>query len=560
MDDRAEQFQEGLQTYQLMEAAGIASHPVAIDYLARSLSPLDGGAHAAAAKARLEGMVTTRLVAAQVLRDSMPTWPAVAPEAGILLGLGLATGLLVWLALEVLNRHMLIVGASGSGKTVFIFALIQELIRHGMRVLFSDYKGEGRRIPGAMVFRPDQEPTNLLDPVGDEESYRQGWSAEFGRAWGLHAETWTELPELLGRIHKGRKPGDWAASPRDVESVLRVLEEREPRPKWRTLRRAFTNLNSLLGPRASIRKGVEIFGRYPVCVHERQGLPPRPLGFLAAVGLLRQQAQATTTGRTDFRNIYVCDEASLEHDRSLGETPGYTPPFVRAIRQVRSAGQGIIAAAQEFCELDESTKSNFATLACFRCKGLANGREALRLLELPEDRLGELMNLPVGVAYVRSEGFTRAVKIRVKDPQWEHRPTNEEVARLMAPELARLDREIVRGPDRPAAESALDYVELLGERATVAESAREADPDGAGEELPLLLEEQLELLREVDAHPGLGVSQHYRNLGWSAGRGQRVRDELVEQGVLVCERSNSANGRPKEVLSLTEKGRRLLHE
>lgn len=73
--------------------------------------------------------------------------------------------------------------------------------------------------------------------------------------------------------------------------------------------------------------------------------------------------------------------------------------------------------------------------------------------------------------------------------------------------------------------------------------------------------EYFELLRSCEQHSEYGVSTHYKSLGWSAGRGTRVRNKLVKLNWIEINRVVSPKGgRPREILSLTEEGKRSLHE
>ena len=67
------------------------------------------------------------------------------------------------------------------------------------------------------------------------------------------------------------------------------------------------------------------------------------------------------------------------------------------------------------------------------------------------------------------------------------------------------------------------------------------------------------MLHDIADHPDASITEHYRNLGWSAGRGNRVKEQLLEMRLVICARQQSASGRPRELLAITIKGKDLLH-
>src|SRR5438876_1106808 len=82
------------------------------------------------------------------------------------------------------------------------------------------------------------------------------WGGEFGRAFGLKPETWTELVSVLSRISSGLRPGDPFPSLRDFERVL--LKQSEGRAKFATAAFALRSLNVVLGKTAFIRQAPDI--------------------------------------------------------------------------------------------------------------------------------------------------------------------------------------------------------------------------------------------------------------------------------------------------------------
>ena len=127
MKDRLERFQVQMNLWQLMEATGAHRDPVALDMWQRGMSPLANGREAARFQERLEGLLTTRWLAGQIVESSEPAGPQVDPVKAIVLGESLANGEPVVIDVDTLNCHMLVMGASGSGKTTLLGWLISQL-------------------------------------------------------------------------------------------------------------------------------------------------------------------------------------------------------------------------------------------------------------------------------------------------------------------------------------------------------------------------------------------------------------------------------------------------
>jgi hypothetical protein len=71
------------------------------------------------------------------------------------------------------------------------------------------------------------------------------------------------------------------------------------------------------------------------------------------------------------------------------------------------------------------------------------------------------------------------------------------------------------------------------------------------------MQEYHELMNEIFKNPDASVVAHFRNLGWSSGRGSRVKAEMLAQELLESETVKAGQGRPKEILKITNKAKEL---
>lgn len=557
--NKLKQFTAALETWKLMETAGVSDDSFYRDFWEEwGLFP--DAKVASKSQAMLQEMLLGKALG-QVHTPATVTWPDVAADEAVCGGFEIGSNRPVPLRRSILVRHVLVLGSSGSGKTTFFAWLLDQLLRAGVTCQFEDHKGgEGRKLlhryPDTMVFRPFQEFWNILQPVGPSAVYWTGLFSEFGRAFNLRPETWTELAALMQRVEQGLRPGEAYPSLKDFERLLFILAAKESRTKFGTAAHAMASLTALLGRTASIRRAPQV--RFRIVVHEYAALPPRVHGFLAAIRFLRTQL-GSNEGDSPLKHLYISDEATMEFGKELSQAAGsgYIGAQKRLITQVRLFCTGVLAGAQVGSELDDSLKSNVATICVFRCPSPKEAREAAAMIRLPENRIHELLELEVGEAFLYSEGFSGPVKVRI--PNFSRGPHlgDTALAARLAAQFAALERSTEFSPKHAEAISPLSYRAVLGEQEQPDASPVEPAPSTAEPQEPLI-QEYLDFLREVEAHPDCSVTDHFKSLAWSAGRGTRVKERLIGLGLLRMERQKSMNGRPRELLILTERGSQLL--
>jgi hypothetical protein len=343
---------------------------------------------AAKARARLSSRLMRRALE-QAFEPLWTVFPHVPPDKAVLSGIEPYSRRPVVIHRNLFTRHVIVAGMTGSGKSTLLALFALQLLAQGISIIWADHaKTEGRRllelVPDALVIRADQDLVNILDPVGRPETFWAALSFELAKAANLRVETWNELPEILARIQAGLAPGQRFPSLQELVEILFTLAKRERRPKLATLARAIQALNAVLGDMARVRHApVDLSKRFRLVVLEFQGLPPRIHNFLAAVRLLRMQTRGSVEGHgSDLQSVYISDEGTFEFGKEMsGETgSGYVRTNKKLITQIRAQGTGVIVAVQMLCELDDSVKSNAATIVCFRLPNPKDAAEAQIIL------------------------------------------------------------------------------------------------------------------------------------------------------------------------------------
>jgi hypothetical protein len=136
-------------------------------------------------------------------------------------------------------------------------------------------------------------------------------------------------------------------------------------------------------------------------------------------------------------------------------------------------------------------------------------------------------------------------------------PSDAEVEQRLAAERQWLAEHTVYSPADTDEGAALDVSAILGEQESPVATAPVTIDDATRARF---FHDHFRLLRDIRDHPDASVTEHYRNLSWSAWRGTRTKNQALEMGLIRAERKKSANGRPRESLSLTEKGKKILDE
>jgi len=226
----------------------------------------------------------------------------------------------------------------------------------------------------------------------------------------------------------------------------------------------------------------------------------------------------------------------------------------RMITQLRSAGVGMIIGAQSVSAIDPAVTANVGSFMCLRAQTDADVRISGRLLELPDDRLDDVRHIPRWSGLFRSPSHSGAVLVDVPEVDMGDYLSDAELAALNKPSLDRLAAQTVLAPLRSDAGAPIFYRDILGETLPAGESAKHEDAPFD------VRDEHRIFVRDILAHPDASVVEHYANVGWSSGRGTRVKSALLDNGIVESKRQTSRNGRPVERLVVTDKGKALFND
>jgi hypothetical protein len=245
---------------------------------------------------------------------------------------------------KYLNRHGLVVGATGSGKTVTLMRLAEEAASIGIQVIATDLKGDFRKIvsPEAVV------PTKLI-PLGGDRGVRiplhELGPDGFARMIDANAVQLDAIHEVFERNRGVTTLGE-------LTMLLARGEVYRDMPKTvvQTLQRRVRGVQQtadIFGPsRLGYGIGLNVLDAVDLADQE-----PRGYGVLMA-HLLRKNLDLPEAGDLDKpRRLFIIDEAHLLFDAA---EPRVLADITRTLRLIRSKGVGVWFASQSPQDLPDA--------------------------------------------------------------------------------------------------------------------------------------------------------------------------------------------------------------
>lgn len=553
-------YDRALAELEMAVQSGRIADPLIQEYWRRGLSPLGNGEHGAKAQAILENMLTGPAILAGLSSPTEPSEPDVDPKNMILIGWRRALRRMTGVLRRLFTTHLLIQGPTGTGKTNLIWFIVRQLIELGLKVVFHDHKNEGRKLlrryPGVVVLRISDFRENFLKPIGDPKQYLTTFWSELGRAYRLRRETVVKVTGISLRVVAGLRPEDPYPSLYDFACMLRRMSKSEGDSTLSTAATALESLVETMGKAATVREGPCADDLFNVVVVQCHGLPHEFLHFFMGIRLFRTHLKAIARGHTgELTSVIISDEGGIEFQKEpAGEYVHISNPQRRLITQFRSTGTGVIIATQSISAIDPAVIANVGSFVCLKAQSDPDVRLSGRLLGLSEDKLDQVRSVPRWSGLFKSPSHAGPVLVEIPEVDMGDYMSDAELDSLNQSGLDRLDSQAIFAPVHEEAAAPISYRDILGEtpcgRQDVANSDCSLD----------ITADHMSFIREVLAHPEACVVEHYTSIGWGVGRGNRIKSDLMDNGILESERQTSRNGRPIERLIVTEKGRKTLDE
>jgi len=425
---------------------------------------------------------------------------------------------------EALPQHLLIAGASGSGKTRAAGLLVQQLIARGTKVSIfdscGDYLGMIRELPveDLLVFRGRSTPLNpfvvpcpgLIDPLDwIETTGSLYWETQHFRAGsgGL-------LTDIVGHEYFKRSVFDGSEDFPTFGDIYQAVLDRKYSSRqqrhsgWaETLRHRFGVLVRQLGRGLCGQRSMrpEELLNHSV-IFDVRGLRGMSLDFL--VGLVVLELRAYLQVHPEL----VLEEAHRMLGKRKEDHQEQEPILVEAARMVRGLSMGLIALDQAPALLPEAYLANMGSVMLMRLVSRRGAQGVGGARGLTEAQVDQLPKLAPRTGVVQCVDVTEPCLVEIPFfPGWECPPEAEVQARVDA-SMKRVGCEEAGGEVR----------RLLG-------LAREKDDQKQDEDQ--LRGDPLQVLAHICRGPAL-IERRCEELQITRGQEGRARQTLEKLGLI----------------------------
>ena len=422
-----------------------------------------------------------------------------------------------------LLQNMAIFGQSGAGKTNVVFHLLLQLINKRVPFLFLDWKRTARHLLPKIkakvnVFTPGRSlapfPFNpFIAPPGLEPRvYINHMIDVLSDAFTLGDGARSMLERALGSCYA---KGDHAPTLKTVLSQLDQVTAKDRARGWKLS--ATRALQSLAFSEVTAKDPMTQERLAHTLLHENtiielDALSEGSKKFLVPLlSLWLYYVRLAAPEREQLSLVIVVEEA---HHVLYGQERRSREGLMNMLlRQCREIGIAMIVVDQHPSLLSSAALGNTFTSVCLSLKTPSDINKAagISMIQDTENKMYFSM-LPVGQAIVKMQNRWR----------W---PFLVQVPRIDVKKGAVTDTELIRylRRDKPR-------------------SARNALKPQAGGQVPqirlddhILDDQALVFLKDICAHPDDGVKARYKRMGMSGGRGNRIKEELIEEGWLQAE-------------------------
>lgn len=530
--------------------------------------------------------------------------PSIASGHQLILGENIHQGkkTAVTLSTEQRLRHAYIVGATGTGKSTLLLNLIIQDINNGLGLAVLDPHGD--LIDKILGYIPEErlndvvllDPSDVEYPVGlnvlqaHSEIERNVLSSDLVAVFRRLSTSWgDQMTSVLGNailaFLESKEGGTLVDLRRFLvekdfrNSFLQTVKDSEVIYYWQ---KEFPLLSGK--PQASILTRLDTFLRPKLIrnmVAQKEGINFEDILnnkkiFLAklAKGLIGEE-NAYLLGTLIVAKLHQV--AMARQAKKLSERKNFylyidefqnfiTPSMASILSGARKYHLGLILAHQELrqlwnkdTELANSVISNPGTRICFRLGDF----DAQKLSDgFSYFETQDLQNLGVGEAIARIEKAEYDFNLKTMLlPSLDSDLTKEKQQSLitLSREKYSKKREEVESILRESGKTVITpSVECEMQEArkqhTEAKLSGKAPASGRNE----LLIDEMVFLKFLSEHSGMFVTQIYKKLNLSAYKGDKLKESLIEKGLVIQEETREGKaGRLAKVLTLTEKGTKI---
>jgi len=467
-------------------------------------------------------------------------------------------------------QHVGIFGRSGAGKTNTVMVVLKELIRNQTPFLIFDWKRNYRDLLAA-PWVPEGSVTAftagrnvaplrlnpLRPPPGTEaRTWLKKMIEIIAHAYFLGEGVMFLLQEAIDACYKAAgvyDGGDTYPTFRDVHAYLKNRKTTGREANWMasTLRTTASLTFGLMAETVCSESGDDI-GKLLEgnVILELDALTDSDKVLLVESLLLYiHHLRLAEPGREKLKHVLVIEEAHHIFLKSKQELGGGEPITEVILREIRELGEAVVLIDQHPSQIAITALGNtFCTIA-MNLKHRADVTTISDACLLEPDEKDHLGRLPVGHAIVKlQDRWVSPFHVRFPCVSITKGAVTDAMLRNPA-----------GGGSEPREKS--DGITQKSANPTPISGCRVIPgiPVGPKVQRSVLLNEAAALLVDIIEEPGLGVTQRYSNLRISRRKGTRVKQRMLETGVIKETRVALPGGR-LTLLEPTEKGMAVLRQ
>nr|WP_240943081.1 ATP-binding protein [Haloferax alexandrinus] len=503
--------------------------------------------------------VASRVVAARAVDNSEYPFASRSTTGEITLG-DTFEGRRFRLSEDDLVRHLLAVGQSGSGKTTLFFNLLGQVgVPFWVFDLKRDYRPLARQDQVLVLPWSELKLNPLRPPSGvSPRRWAQVFSEIFGHATSLLSGSKNYLLKKIIELYDLYGLFEEVSGPYPGLHELQLLVENDSMSYVRTaadyrdrLLNRLEAMNLTAGTVFECSQGPtieELLDRR--VVFEFDGLSRDVQNFLMEIlfaGVYEYRLGQGMRG-DELRHLFLLDEGkqvfSVYKER---QDAAGIPEIDQLTAKMREFGEGLVVGDQEASKLTDSIKANTYTKFLLPTGDRKQFQAVTNSMNLSERQTEFASELEVGEAVVQV-GNRSPVPVKLDNHEVDKQISDKELQKLQAKNWNSLSYE----PRDTTPEFEVEILE--GRSGEVPEPDTPEDPT---REVNVSSEAD-RLLKDVVENPFRPLTQRYQSFS-SRYKGNKAKNELVDEGVLIERQVRTKSGRRK-LLELTKKGRQYVED
>jgi len=483
-------------------------------------------------------------------------------QGDIYVGNAVGNNLPVYLSLRNINENIGVWGRAGSGKTNLCTIICLELSKRRIPVRVYDYKAEYRDllpfIEKGIVLNPSLDKFNPLEPIGEPNAWIQFLADTLQQDFNLKPETkfmllnyMDELYKIYG-VYEGRNT---YPSLQNLKEFLLEEANKTSTPSSKR-RKIFTCLEVIEALRTSLGSEMldcsngyteeRLSSDFEFIGYEMCNLNSNVQSWFSKIRL-KQIYQRYFFGeqRNELKIVNLFEEAKMNFSQSLHQSSTSVDFSKQIVTQGRSPGLGSVITDQNKNELADFVLNNLSVQICFNLSSPKEMRLTGYSLGCTSERqIEQLRYLKIPYAVISKAGYPPFLFRIPKSPVKRH-VSNEELMEIVKSRLTNLSATPSQGPQRVKIN--LSYQPNYGIR-------QEPKP----KTLKDYLQDIKRFLEQVKNNLQLNISKLYKSLKLSGRKGDKLKAQLLENGLLEEEIIRTGERkRPSKILKLTAKGERI---